>query len=188
MKIANEHDQFRITMAAIDPSEEAEVDENSNTTRPRATLKIIRKAIEEDDDEDDDEYMRALLGDSDSDSEDGLNTDDLLDEPSDEDENGGPSDPAKSKKAKKAAAIKELLQSLGGESGSDSDEEMGDAANGTNGTVAVKKGKAKANEDDEEDEDDDETDSDDEDVEVEQFVLCTLDPEKVSWDNFISCY
>ena len=42
-------------MAAIDPSEPAELNENSNqTTRPRATLKIIRQA-DGDDDEDNEE-------------------------------------------------------------------------------------------------------------------------------------
>ncbi|KIN04655.1 hypothetical protein OIDMADRAFT_142504 [Oidiodendron maius Zn] len=151
---------FRITMAAIDPSEPAELDENSNEpSRPRATLKLVRQA-DDDDDEDREEYMRALLGDSDSESdEDG--------ESDEEEANGGPSDPSKSKKARKAAALKQLMESIN--AGSESDEEMEDAAEGVNGTAkADKKGKAKASSDDEEDEDGDE-DSDDEDLELEEF-------------------
>jgi FK506-binding nuclear protein len=155
-------------MAAIDPSEPAELDENSSeTTRPRATLKIIRQA-DGDDDDDNEEYMRALLADSDSESED--------DSQSDEEVNGGPSDPAKSKKARKAAALKQLMESI--DAGGESDEEMEHAADELNGVAkADKKGKAKATSDDEEEEDED---SDDEDLEIEEFVLCTLDPEKVS--------
>jgi hypothetical protein len=154
-------------MAAIDPSEIVELEDAS--ARPRATLKIIREPIGS---EEDDEYMRGLIGDSDdSDSE----SDESEEEESDDEANGGPSDPAKSKKAKKAAALKELMESLGAES--DSDEDMEEAGiNGTNGLSAVKKGKGKATEDDEEDSEDD----DSEDLELEQFVLCTLDPEKVS--------
>ena len=157
--------QFRITMAALDPTVPAEVNENSpSTATPRATLKIIRQP---DGDEDDDEYMREILGDSDSDSE---------DEDEDEDEvNGGPSDPTKSKKARKEAALKQLMESI---DTADSDEEMEDGSNGVNGLTADKKGKAKATDDDDEDEDEDSED-DDEEIEVEEFVLCTLDPEKV---------
>lgn len=162
-------------MAAIDPSEPAELDENSNEpSRPRATLKLVRQA-DDDDDEDREEYMRALLGDSDSESdEDG--------ESDEEEANGGPSDPSKSKKARKAAALKQLMESIN--AGSESDEEMEDAAEGVNGTAkADKKGKAKATSDDEEDEDEDE-DSEDEDLELEEFVLCTLDPEKESTSQY----
>jgi FK506-binding nuclear protein len=114
-------------MAAIDPSEPAEIQETANgTTRPRATLKIVRQP------------------------------------------------PSKSKKARKAAALQQLMDSIGGAS----DEEMEDAPNGTNGTKLDKKGKAKATSDDEE-ESDEESDDDEEEIEVEEFVLCTLDPEKV---------
>lgn len=164
-------------MAAIDPSEPAEVDEDSKEpSRPRATLKIIRQA-DGDDDEDREEYMRALLGDSDSDSDEDSESDD-------EEANGGPSDPTKSKKARKAAALKQLMESINADSGSD--EDMEDAADKINGTAkADKKGKAKATSNDEDDEEgdddeDDDEDSDDEDLELEEFVLCTLDPEKVS--------
>jgi len=75
-------------MAAIDPSEPAEVEENGNgTLRPRATLKIVRQPEGSEDDEESQEYMRALLAESDSEDE----------SESDEEEetNGGPSDPSK---------------------------------------------------------------------------------------------
>jgi Nucleoplasmin-like domain len=161
-------EQFRITMAAIDPTAPVTTDESSGSTVPRATLKLIRQPIgskedDSEDDEDDDDYMRALLAGSESESE----------ESEEEEANGGPSDPTKSKKARKQAALKELLESID----KGSDEEMEDTPNGTNGTKADKKGKAKATGDEEEDEDDSE--SDDEDLEVEEFVICTLDPEKV---------
>ncbi|TVY44999.1 FK506-binding protein [Lachnellula subtilissima] len=167
---------FRITMAAIDPSEPAEIEETPNgTTRPRATLKIIRQTgpFEEDDsddeDDEDDETLRALLAQSDSEEE------------SDEDEeeaNGGPSDPTKSKKVRKQAALQQILESI--KASGDSDEEMEDAT--PNGTKSDKKGKAKATNNEEEEEEEEEEDSSDDeegsDIEVEEFVLCTLDPEK----------
>ncbi|KUJ22461.1 uncharacterized protein LY89DRAFT_607061 [Mollisia scopiformis] len=157
---------FRITMAAIDPTEPAQLQEGANgSTIPRATLKIIRPPQGSEDDDEDEEYMRALLADSDSDEDDD-------EEESDEEEtNGGPSDPSKSKKAKKAAALQQLMESLG----QDSDEEMGDAPNGTK---VAKKGKAKASSDDEEDSEEESEEDENEDVEVDEFVLCTLDPEK----------
>ncbi|RDL34532.1 uncharacterized protein BP5553_07660 [Venustampulla echinocandica] len=156
---------FRITMAAIDPSEPAELEDTPNgTSRPRATLKLIRQVEDSDDedDEDDEEAMRALLAQSSSDE----------DSESDEEANGGPSDPSKSKKARKQAALEQLIESLKGDA---SDEDMEDAPNGIVSKKANKKGKAKATSDDEESEDE----SDDgEDLDVEEFVLCTLDPEK----------
>ncbi|TAQ88219.1 Peptidylprolyl isomerase [Chlorociboria aeruginascens] len=157
---------FRITMAAIDPSAPAEIDENSDgATRPRATLKIIRQSSEgsDNDEEDDDpDYLQSLLAASDSEEED-----------SEEEElNGGPSDPAKSKKAQRQAALQQLMDSIHG----DSDEEMEDTINGTNGTKEDKKGKAKATSDEEEDSEEESDDG--EDIEIEEFVLCTLDTEK----------
>jgi hypothetical protein len=151
-------------MAAIDPTEEAELNESTkDSSRPRATLKIVRQA---EGDEDNEDYMRELLGDSDSGSDD--------ESESDEEANGGPSDPAKSKKARKAAALKQLMESINAAS----DEEMEDADKAVNGAKANKKGKAKATSDNEEE--DDEEDSDDEELELEEYVLCTLDPEKAS--------
>jgi FK506-binding nuclear protein len=146
-------------MAAIDPSEPAEENEGANgATRPRATLKIVRQP----EGEDDDEYMRSLLAESDSEDE---------DEDDEEEANGGPSDPTKSKKARKEAALKQLMESL---KAGDSDEEMEDGSDSN----AAKKGKGKATNDD--DEDDEEDSDDNEEVEVEEFVLCTLDPEQAS--------
>jgi FK506-binding nuclear protein len=57
-------------MAAIDPSEPAEIQETANgTTRPRATLKIVRQPEGSEDDEESQEYMRALLAESSSEDE-----------------------------------------------------------------------------------------------------------------------
>lgn len=152
-------------MAAIDPSAPIDADASEGSTVARATLKLIRQPIgpqDDDDDEsegsDDDEYMRALLSGPDSDDDE------------EEDDEAGPSDPAKSKKARKQAALKELLASIDKE---DSDEDMEDEPKKV-------KGKAKAGlEDEEEDSDED----DEEDMEIEEFVICTLDPEKVSFKN-----
>ncbi|PBP26919.1 FKBP-type peptidyl-prolyl cis-trans isomerase [Diplocarpon rosae] len=150
---------FRITMAAIDPSEPAD-SEAAEGAKPRATLKLIRQPEGTENDQDSKEYMRALLADSDSEDE----------SESEEEANGGPSDPAKSKKARKATALQQLMDTL-----DSADEEMEDAPN-TNGK-ASKKGKAKATSV-EEAEDSEDSSDDEEDIEIEEFVLCTLDPEK----------
>lgn len=144
-------------MAAIDPSAEPETEGEAGAI-PRATLKLIRQPISPEDEEsensDDEEYMRALLAEADSDEE-----------SDEEEEEAGPSDPSKSKKARKQAAIEELMKSI--DTGSDDD--MEDAPRG--------KGKAKSNGSDDDEEEDSE--DDDEDFEVEEFVICTLDPAKV---------
>jgi len=166
-----DHLQFRITMAAIDPNAEPEEDAGpTKTSKPRATLKIIREPIyadfddEFDDDEDesdfDEDEMNALLAEED-------------DEDEDEEISTGPNDPAKSKKARKAAAAEQLRKELM------EDMEV-DAPNG-----AAKKGKGKAvvtAEEDDEDEDDEDDSMDEDDMidEPEEFVICTLDPENVS--------
>ncbi|KAF5571813.1 FK506-binding 4 [Fusarium phyllophilum] len=152
---------FRITMAAVDPTEEPEADGEGNIpTVPRSTLRLVKRALpgldEDEDDEIDDEYMKALLAGSDD------------EEDSDEESNGGPSDPVKAKKQRQAAAIKKLLESAQEES----DEEMEDAK--PNGKA---KGKAKATEEDEE-EDDDSDDDSEEGADLENFVICTLDTER----------
>ncbi|CZT03352.1 hypothetical protein WAI453_012387 [Rhynchosporium graminicola] len=156
---------FRITMAAIDPSEPADADVAVAGQAPRATLKLIRQPDGSEDDEDSEEYMRALLAESDSEDE----------EESDAEANGGPSDPAKSKKARKAAALQQLMDTIG--AASDDDEEMEDAPKSTKGKVA-KNGKGKATSNDAEEESEEDSDDDSEDIEVEEFVLCTLDTEK----------
>ncbi|KAG5754454.1 hypothetical protein H9Q70_002905 [Fusarium xylarioides] len=152
---------FRITMAAVDPTEEPEADGEGNIpTVPRSTLRLVKRALpgldEDEDDEIDDEYMKALLAGSDD------------EEDSDEESNGGPSDPVKAKKQRQAAAIKKLLESAQEES----DEEMEDAK--PNGKA---KGKAKATDEDEE-EDDDSDDDSEEGADLENFVICTLDTER----------
>lgn len=152
---------FRITMAAIDPTAPAEINEENPSATPRATLKLVRQPIgPEGDDEDSEEYMRALLGGGSDDEED--SSDD------EEEVNGGPSDPSKSKKAQQDAAVAQLLDAM---NESDSDEDMKDAP--TNGLSAKAKGKAKAT-----DEDSDSGSEESEDLEIEEFVICTLDPER----------
>lgn len=164
-------------MAAIDPSAPAESDAAGDADTPaRATLKLIRQPPgmdDEDDSEgesDEEDYLNALLGGADSEDEDDE------DESSDDEEevNGGPSDPAKSKKARKEAAVEQLKQALANEESMELD-----GPNGVNGiSPKGNKGKAKAT-GDEEDSDDDDEDDDDEDLELEEFVICTLDTGKV---------
>ena len=141
-------------MAAIDPSAPVNPEAEAGAI-PRATLKMIREPIQgpgddEDDseDEDDEDYMRALLAESDS-----------------EDDEAGASD----KKSKKAAALKELMESIG-QGEDESDEDMEDAPKS-------KKGKKAAKVDEEDSEEDSDEDSEG-DMEVEEFVICTLDPTK----------
>lgn len=146
-------------MAAIDPDASPEFSEEfSEDKKPRATLKIIRAPdgmFEDDDDESDDEDYEDV----DSDEE----------EDSDDESNGGPSDPVKAKMAKKAAALKELEDAMDEDESDDGDDEDLKAA-----ISKLIKGKGKAF-DDEEDSDDD----DGEGLELEEVVVCTLDPERV---------
>ncbi|KAF2201299.1 hypothetical protein GQ43DRAFT_440729 [Delitschia confertaspora ATCC 74209] len=146
---------IRITMAAIDPTAAPQLEEGS--TAIRSTLKLIREADDDEDDEDFDdiEAIKARLAGviSESESED--------DEESEEEANGGPSDPAKTKKARKEAMIKALKEQL-------EDEMELDEPNGKS------KGKARAD-DDEESESDEDSEMGEE---MEEFVLCTLDPER----------
>lgn len=141
-------------MAAIDPSASIEAEAGAI---PRATLKIIREPIrgpedeDSEEDDDDEEYMRALLAESDS----------------EDDDEAGPSD----KKAKKEAALKELMASIG-QGEDESDEDMEDAPKSKKGKKAIK------GEESEEDSEEESDDEDEEDMEVEEFVICTLDPSK----------
>ncbi|KYK55564.1 putative FPR3-prolyl cis-trans isomerase [Drechmeria coniospora] len=159
---------FRITMAALDPTEEPEADEEGNIPNvPRSTLRLVKRAFpgldDDSDDEIDDEYMRAMLAASDDDDED-----------DDDEPNGGPSD---AKKKKQSLAIKKLLEAAQEEE-EEEDEEMEDAK--PNG-VKKGKGKAKAKADEEDDEEDSDEDSDDdseEGADLENFVVCTLDTER----------
>lgn len=152
-------------MAALDPTEAPEADEEGNIPAvPRSTLKLIRQrnSDQSGDDELSDEYLDALMGGGSDDEED-----------DDEDDEAGPSDPSKSKKAQAEAAIKKLIAAAQDEE--NSDEEMGDA--NSKASKKGKKGKEPATSSD----DDDESDEDDEDdLDMESFVVCTLDTERVS--------
>ena len=156
-------------MAAIDPSARPQHTGTANGDAPaRATLKIIRQPFGVDDEDDDSEgdsdeedYLNALLG--------GAGEEDDESSSDDEEKNGGPSDPTKTEKARKEAAVEQLKKALA-ESNGDDEMEL-DLANGT--SVAISKGKAKATDEDEDDEDDEE------DLDIEEFVICTLDPSKV---------
>ena len=142
-------------MAAIDPDASPEFSEEFNSDKkPRATLKLIRApdGMYEDDDESDDEDYEDVDSDEES---------------SDDESNGGPSDPAKAKMAKKAAALKELEDAMDEDESDEGDDEDLKAA-----ISKLIKGKGKALDDEEE--------SDDEEgLELEEVVVCTLDPERV---------
>ncbi|KAF2711280.1 hypothetical protein K504DRAFT_465051 [Pleomassaria siparia CBS 279.74] len=167
---------FRITMAALDPTAIPQLDDNYKT--PRATLKLLRQrrdpemdfgsddGDDEDMDDDDIAAIKARLAGIISEEDDS----DISDDDSEEEKNGGPSDPVKAKQAKQAALTKKLQEELDAE-----EMEVDSIPNGVNGKSS--KGKAKAI-DGEISSDDDDEDLDSEGDEVEEFVLCTLDPEK----------
>ncbi|KAK3300005.1 uncharacterized protein B0H64DRAFT_4822 [Chaetomium fimeti] len=153
---------IRITMAAIDPTAAPETDGQGNVPSvPRSTLKIYKANVDEDD-EDEGDYLESLLGGGDDDEE---------SDEEDEEVNGGPSDPSKSSKARRAAAIKKILDATQ----EDSDDEMEDASSKPNG--AKSKGKSKASDEDEEESD--EEDDDGLDANMEEYVVCTLDTERI---------
>ncbi|VUC33884.1 unnamed protein product [Clonostachys rosea] len=155
---------FRITMAAVDPTEEPEADADGKIPDvPRSTLRLVKTAFPglEDDDEDDEideETLRELIA----------NANESEDDEEDEEANGGPSDPAKAKKQKQAAAIKKLLEAT-----QDDDEEMEDAK--PNGKS---KGKGKAVKEEDSEEEDSEDDDSEDGGDLENFVICTLDTTK----------
>ena len=163
---------FRITMAALDPSAEAEGDEGAV---PRATLKVIRQSLLADDDDDDSD-------DFDQDMMEQMLAEDYSDEDSEgssdgEQVNGGPSDPAKTKKARKEAAKLDIQKLLEEEDGMEVDDESDEDAmpNGANGTMKSKKALGKMPASDEDDDEDSEMDEEF----MEEYVICTLDPTKV---------
>lgn len=144
---------FRITMAAIDPTEKPEADEDGKVEAlPRATLKMIRlpslpdDSDDEDDEEDEDYDMAHLLDDVASED----------DEDEDEEE-GAESRKATAEKLKKALAT--AGDDMEVDAAADEDDEE---------------------EDDEEDEDEDDLDDEDLLEGAQEVVLCTLDPTKVS--------
>ncbi|KAL1847933.1 peptidylprolyl isomerase fpr3 [Paecilomyces lecythidis] len=142
---------FRVSMAAIDPDETPDFDDGAGPSKPRATLRLIRApgGVDfDDDEEDDDDY------------------EDESDEDSDDEEiNGGPSDKEKAKQRKEAAALREMEDAM------DDDESEGDEVDIKSAISKLLKGKAPATDDD----DDDESD---ESLELEEIVVCTLDPER----------
>lgn len=150
-------------MAAIDPDETPEHEDGVDPSRPRATLKIIRPPPGLDLDDEDDE-------DEDDDEEDS----------DDEETNGGPSDKEKARKLKAAAALKDMEDDDEEDDDDDDDDEEFDLQAAISKLV---KGKAPAT-----DEDDD--DESDEGLEVDEMVVCTLDPEKVNLQqpNIIPVY
>lgn len=141
-------------MAAIDPDEEPDFDGIEANKRPRATLKIVRPPAGLDLDESDDEY---------EDEEDSDVSDD-------EEVNGGPSDKEKARKLKEAAALKEMEEAMDEDDDEDeSDDEEFDLKAAISKLV---KGKAPATDDDEDEESD-------EGLELDEMVVCTLNPDTV---------
>jgi FK506-binding nuclear protein len=165
-------------MAALDPTIPPNSEDADSV--PRATLRIIKEHIDFDDDDDEDEdedsdddsigaIERRLAG--------AISDEDEDEESDDEEQNGGPSDPAKSKKAQKIAALKALTKAI---SNKLDDEEEDDTPNGVNG---VKKNKGKGKSSPEASISDismSDDDGDSEGLEFEEFVVCTLDTDKVS--------
>lgn len=160
--------QFRVSMAAIDPTEEPVYDEDDTEKKSaRSTLKIVRVpgdmfGDDEDDSEDDDEMdlLNGLGEDSEDDSD-------------EEEVNGGPSEPKKAKADK--AEIEEE------DDDDEDDEDMKDVSDDDAQAIAalkkIMKGKGKAIDDGS---DDDEDDEEEDPLELEEVVVCTLDPERVS--------
>ncbi|KAJ0419448.1 hypothetical protein BJY00DRAFT_302187 [Aspergillus carlsbadensis] len=150
--VPNAAAMFRVSMAAIDPDETPDFEDDSSR-RPRATLKIVRPppGLDLDEDEDDDDYE----DDEDEDSDD------------DEEFNGGPSDKEKARKLRAAAALKEMEEAMEEDDSDDGEEFDLKAA-----ISKLVKGKAPATDDDDED------DESDEGLELDEMVICTLDPER----------
>ncbi|EXJ91394.1 hypothetical protein A1O1_04506 [Capronia coronata CBS 617.96] len=169
---------FRVTMAAIDPSAEPEFEDADDKRPARATLKVVRVPDSlfddsDDDSEDDEDYLDGLDDDEDGSSD-------------DEEVNGGPSE----KKTRKLALLEMLAKEEEEGDDDDDDEDMEDGEDEDDEDALADeqaiaqlkklmkdaKGKGKAL--DGEEEDDDEEDSDDEAVELDEVVVCTLDPER----------
>ncbi|KAL8997150.1 MAG: hypothetical protein Q9188_006401 [Gyalolechia gomerana] len=170
-------------MAAIDPTAEPEHTGTLNgDTVPRATLKLVydRSGLTGDKDSDgdsegdadDQEFLRTLLQGMGSDEDDEDEKDEEDESSSDDEEiNGGPSDPSKSKKARRQAAADQLMKALM-EPGSEDEMDV----DGVNGASPKKRNKGKGKAMSEEDEEDSE--EEDNDSNMEEVVVCTLDPQK----------
>jgi FK506-binding nuclear protein len=153
---------FRLSMAAIDPSAEPEFEEGDTEKTPRATLKLIRVPADlyEDDDSEDSDYEME-------------EDDDEGESSSDEDEvNGGPSDPSKSKKPSKLDLVKAIAEQ--DSEAEDEEDESDEEAAAKSALMKIMKGKGKAV-----DAGDEVSDDDEDSLELEEVVICTLDPEKV---------
>lgn len=149
-------------MAAVDPDEEPDVED---AERPRATLKIVRPPPGLEFDESDDEYEDE---DEDEDSED------------DEEVNGGPSDKEKARKLKQMAALKEMEDAM--EEEDDDEDDDDDSEFDLKAAISkLVKGKGPATDDD----DDDESD---EGLDLDETVVCTLNPETVSHQLHVFTY
>ena len=153
-------------MAAIDPDESPEFEDDEDSSKaPRATLKIIRAPPGldlDEDDEDDEDY-------SDEDDE---------EEDSEEESNGGPSDKEKARKLKEAAALKDLEDAMEEE---DDDEEEDDENEDFDLKAAISKlikGKGPAL--------DDEDSESEEGLELDENVICTLSPNQVGFMPFVT--
>lgn len=145
-------------MAAIDPDETPEFEDGDSSKPSRATLKIVRPppGLDLDEDDEDDEDYSDVEDDEDSD---------------DEEVNGGPSDKEKARLLKKAAAQKELEDAMDEDDEDESDDGEFDLKAAISKLI---KGKGPANDDDESD------DESDEGLDLDESVICTLSPEKVS--------
>jgi FK506-binding nuclear protein len=167
-------------MAAIDPTEEPMYDEDDTEKKaPRATLKIVRipgdffgddEDDSEDDEDDEDDSMGLLNGLSDDSEEDS----------EEEEVNGGPSEP---KRAKALKAVDE-------DDAEDDDEDMDEKSDAEDAAAIaalkkIMKGKAKAEGSDDEEDD---LEDDEDPLELEEIVVCTLDPEKVSFSDLDTVY
>jgi FK506-binding nuclear protein len=161
---------FRLSMAAIDPTAEPEFGEGDDKKTPRATLKLIRVPPELLDDSDDSDY-EALEGDDDEDAE----SSGEEEEEEEEEVNGGPSDPSRAKKPNNPDLAKSMAKAVA-EQKSEDEEEKDDSdeeAAAKASLMKIMKGKGKATGDEEDGEDDEDG------LELEEVVVCTLDPEKV---------
>ncbi|KAJ5220936.1 uncharacterized protein N7469_009823 [Penicillium citrinum] len=160
--VPNAAASFRVSMAAIDPDEAPEYEDESESGKPsRATLKIIRPPPGLDMDEDDEDY-------SDEDDEEEEDSDD-------EEVNGGPSDKEKARKLKQAAAQKELEEAMAEDDEEDDDEEDDGGFDLKAAISKLIKGKGPATDDDSDDESD-------EGLDLDENVICTLSPEK-NWQQ-----